>query len=53
MNLIKLYIASIRWGSLTPSDIELVKKSTIKQVLRASYVRRSVFSPSTIVVLEN
>ena len=53
MNLIKLYIASIRWGNLTPSDIELVNKSTIKQVLRASYIQKSVFSPSTIVVLEN
>jgi hypothetical protein len=53
MNLIKLYIASIRWGSLTPSNAELVKKSTVKQVLRASYIQKSVFSPTNIVVLEN
>jgi hypothetical protein len=53
MNLIKLYIAYIRWGYLSPVDIELVEKSTFKQVLKASYIRKSMLSPSTIVVLEN
>jgi hypothetical protein len=53
MNLIKVFIASIRWGELSPSDVELVKSSTLKQVLRASYVRKSIFSPSTIVVLDS
>ena len=53
MNLIKLYIASIRWGELSPVDVEVIENSTIKQVLRASYIRRSVFSPTNIVVLEN
>lgn len=52
MNLIKLYIASIRWGDLSPADVEVVENSTLKQVLRASHVRKSVFSPSNIVVLE-
>ena len=52
MNLIKFLIASIRWGGLSSSDIELVKSSTLNQVLRASHIRKSVISPSTIVVLE-
>jgi hypothetical protein len=52
MNLIKFFIASIRWGGLSSSDIELVKSSTLNQVLRASHIRRNTFSPRNIVVLE-
>jgi hypothetical protein len=52
MNLIKVFIASIRWGGLSSSDIELVKSSTLKQVLQASYLRRTISSPHNIVVLE-
>lgn len=52
MNLIKIFIASIRWGELSPSDVELVESSTLKQVLRASYLRRTISSPHNIVVLE-
>jgi hypothetical protein len=52
MNLIKLFIASIRWGELSPSDVELVESSTLKQVFQASYLRRTISSPRNIVVLE-
>jgi hypothetical protein len=52
MSLIKFFIASIRWGRLSPSDNELVTSSTLKQVLQASYIRRTASSPHNIVVLE-
>jgi len=52
MNLIKLFVASIRWGNLTFADAELVKSSTLKQVFQASYIKRTPTSPHNIVVLE-
>lgn len=51
MNLIKVFIASIRWGKVSPPDIELVESSTFNQVLQASYIRRTISSPHNIVVL--
>jgi len=49
---VKSYIASIRWGTLTESDEKLVWDSSLDKVMKASYIRRSPKSPHNIVTLD-
>lgn len=52
MNVIKLYIASARWGKLTIEDAELICKSPFGKVMGACYIRSTRLSPWSCNTLE-
>lgn len=51
-DIIKVGIASIRWGKLTYNEEELVINSSLKRVLTASYIKKTNLSYSYIVTLD-
>lgn len=52
LNLVKLYIATIRWGELSYSQKEFVKKSKFSKVFKANYINKTPLSQNTIVTLD-
>jgi len=51
IDIIKVNIATIRWGKLTSSDEELITNSSFKKILNASYIKKTNLSHSHIVTL--
>lgn len=52
VNLIKLYIATIRWGKLSSSEKNLVKESTLSKLFRANYIFKTALSQNSIATLD-
>jgi hypothetical protein len=52
VNLIKLYISTIRWGKLSIHQKELVKSSKLSKIFKANYIHKTPLSQNTIVTLE-
>lgn len=50
--IVKSYLASIRWGSLTEEDEKVIWDAKLSSVLQASYIYRTPRSPHNIVTLK-
>lgn len=50
--MIKLFLASIRWGRLSESESLLIKKSSLKSILRANYIKKTSLSQKNTITLD-
>ena len=52
MTLIKLFIATVRWGKMNEHEAHLVKKASLSTVLSANYITHTNFSDCTTITLD-
>jgi hypothetical protein len=52
INLIKLYIATIRWGLLSSGERQIIKDSTFHKIFTSNYIFKTSLSQNNIATLD-